>query len=141
MHLCYVRSSNCTGEHLDPENLSQDVGERVTLSSWPACSPPPGVNAWEKLPPPNFPSGEAQGFGPRLHPTGWGCLLGPVLDRGRPRAHTPTQGSWRVSTEAHLASAPGQLPARPSPAHGLHTRFPGVLGEGELQAAPAILGR
>lgn len=56
----------------------------MTLSSWPACSPPPGVNVWEKLPPPNFPSEEAQAAPYRL-----GELVGPSL-RQRPatRAHT-----------------------------------------------------
>lgn len=89
MHLCYVRSSNCTGEHLDPENLSQDVGERVTLSSWPACSPPPGVNAWEKLPPPQLSLRGGPGLWAQAAPYRLGVLVGPSL-RQRPatRAHT-----------------------------------------------------
>lgn len=86
-----------------------------------------------------------RGLGCTLQAPGWGrgggggaCWArsqGPrVLTHGGPRQLDSQHQS------AFAASAPGSLASLPAPHEGSTPHFRGVLGEGKLQAAPAILG-
>ena len=131
---------------------------QVTLSSPGRLSPAvggggarPGGNAREKLSQPashrcTFPPGGPQAPGPGMHPAGprlgagdggagWARSQRPrVLTHGGPRQLDSQHQS------AFTASAPGSLASLPVPHEGSTPHFRGVLGEGKLQAAPAILG-
>lgn len=133
-----VESQLCSdraGTHQTVAHLLRGLGggcRSPPLSCLSPAGPHCGVNAHEKLdhPSPSRFSTFTQVSAPRLQPADSGCLLRPALD--------PQQlQSQHRSLSA--ASLPGVLPIVPASRTPTH-RFPGVLGEGELQAALATLG-
>lgn len=133
---------------------------QVTLSSPGRLSPAvgggggprPGGTACEKLSQPashrcTFPPGGPQAPGPGMPPAGPGLGAGggggacwAPSQRPRVFMHGGPRQLDSQHQSAFTASAPGSLASLPAPHEGSTPHFRGVLGEGKLQAAPAILG-